>query len=105
MTAEDLAAPVTHGDMDSIVRGIVRAVREKLDPLTSRVEALEARPVGVKYCGVWSSTATYAKDEAVTWAGSLWVALGKSTSMKPGDSPGSWQLAAKRGADGKSATT
>lgn len=49
------------------------------------------------YRGVWSD-AVYQKGDTVTYQGSLFVAL-EDTSQKPGTSD--WQLAAKRGRDGR----
>lgn len=50
--------------------------------------------------GVWKEGA-YERGDAVTWAGSLWVAQ-KDTETKPGTDDG-WRLAVKRGRDGKDA--
>jgi integrin beta 3 len=49
--------------------------------------------------GVWKEGAAYAKGDAVTWAGSLWIAQ-KDTDSKPEGGDG-WRLAVKRGRDGK----
>ena len=52
------------------------------------------------YKGVWKeSNGAYKKGHTVTQSGSLWVCL-KATDTKPGSSD-DWQLAAKRGTDGK----
>lgn len=57
-------------------------------------------PVAI-YRGVHRDGQTYAKGDMVTWAGSLWHA-NEATADKPGgDSP--WQLAAKKGRDGRDA--
>ncbi len=52
-----------------------------------------------EYHGVWTPK-SYVTGDSVTWAGSLWIAK-TNTSMKPGDGSDGWQLAVKRGADGK----
>ncbi len=52
-----------------------------------------------EYHGVWTPK-QYVTGDSVTWAGSLWIAK-TNTSMKPGDGSDGWQLAVKRGADGK----
>lgn len=49
--------------------------------------------------GVYKQDAAYEQGDAVTWGGSCWVAL-KDTSNKPGTCD-AWQLAVKRGRDGK----
>jgi len=52
------------------------------------------------YKGVWKeSNGAYKKGHTVTQSGSLWVCL-KATETKPGSSD-DWQLAAKRGTDGR----
>lgn len=51
------------------------------------------------YRSVWSEGA-YAKGDAVTWDGSLWVA-GDTTTERPGTGATAWRLAAKRGRDGR----
>ncbi len=49
--------------------------------------------------GVWSEGKTYEAGDAVTWAGSVWIAQ-KATSDKPDGGDG-WRLSVKRGRDGK----
>lgn len=51
--------------------------------------------------GVYKAEAAYAKGDAVTWAGSLWIAQ-EDTAEKPDTGKG-WRLAVKRGRDGKDA--
>lgn len=54
------------------------------------------------YRGVFKLDEDYARGDATTWGGSLWIAE-KATSAKP-DSPDSgWRLAVKKGRDGKDA--
>ncbi|WP_343347643.1 hypothetical protein WJT74_05140 [Sphingomicrobium sp. XHP0239] len=50
--------------------------------------------------GVFSEGKEYARGDAVTWAGSLWIAQ-KDTSEKPGGDGDDWRLAVKKGRDGK----
>lgn len=51
--------------------------------------------------GVYRAEQTYERGDAVTWAGSLWIAQ-KETAAKP-DGGEDWRLAVKRGRDGKDA--
>jgi hypothetical protein len=51
--------------------------------------------------GVWREGESYAKGDAVTWAGSLWIAQ-RGTAEKPETGEG-WRLAVKRGRDGRDA--
>lgn len=50
--------------------------------------------------GVFKADVPYAKGDAVTWAGSLWIAQ-DSTTQKPGEGATAWRLAVKKGADGR----
>jgi hypothetical protein len=52
--------------------------------------------------GVYRDGGSYKTGDAVTWAGSLWIAQ-KDTSGKP-DAGEDWRLSVKRGRDGKSVT-
>ena len=98
---------VREGSMLSAIARVTKelfTVRDtRLQALEQRIADLEARPPGVQYRGVWATTAKYVKDEAVTWDGSLWVARIDSFGTRPGTAPACWQLAVKRGADGKGA--
>jgi hypothetical protein len=49
--------------------------------------------------GVYKDGSEYAKGDAATWAGSLWIAQ-RETTAKPGDGD-DWRLAVKKGRDGK----
>lgn len=49
--------------------------------------------------GVWVEGKEYAAGDAVTWAGSVWIAQ-KGTNEKPDGGDG-WRLSVKRGRDGK----
>jgi hypothetical protein len=84
------------------VRALFGRQREQIAQLEARIAVLEARPLGVRYCGTWSVDRAYERDEAATSGGSLWVALRASSGEAPGSSD-AWQLAVKRGRDGKDA--
>lgn len=49
--------------------------------------------------GVYKAGDEYERGDAVTWAGSLWIAQNE-TKEKPGEG-GGWRLAVKKGRDGK----
>jgi len=76
--------------------------------LDARIEALEATTDqvltrGIFYAGTWQKALGYDRGSAITHAGSLWIAV---TNAEQGEAPGAsdcWQLAAKRGRDGKDA--
>lgn len=77
--------------------------RRKIEALERQIEALRAdRPMlADSYRGVWpaASFEPYRKGAFVTHDGSLWIAR-TETRSKPGTAD-DWQLAVKRGADGK----
>lgn len=52
------------------------------------------------YRGVWAEGA-YDEGDTVTHGGSLWHCNADGTTSKPGDEPGAWTLAVKRGRDAK----
>lgn len=58
------------------------------------------------YCGVWSDQRAggFQRGDVVTWDGCCWVAL-KDTTARPANGSGSadWQLAVKKGRDGRDA--
>jgi hypothetical protein len=74
-------------------------VADLVESLQARIVALEARPE-IHYRGVWAE-GEYCEGDFVTHAGSCWH-CNERTKSKPGDGA-AWQLAVKRGADGKSA--
>ncbi len=62
------------------------------------VQRQVSAPLADAYKGVWKAEA-YKRGNAVTWGGSLWIAL-RDTEVKP-ETNADWQLAVKRGRDGK----
>jgi hypothetical protein len=76
--------------------------RERITELEKRVATLEARPTGLRYCGVWEPFGDYQKDDGCTYHGSLWVALRASSGEAPEGSD-AWRLCCKRGRDGRDA--
>lgn len=72
-----------------------------IEALSERVRAVEARPVGLSYAGVWRAGEAYAKHTGVTHDGSVWVARTDYPSGEPGTPDSGWQLAVKRGSDGR----
>lgn len=53
------------------------------------------------YCGVWKEGSTHRRGDFVTWASSVWHCNAKETTQKPGNGSADWQLAVKRGEDGR----
>ena len=75
--------------------------RDRCNELEKRVAELEARPT-FKYRGVHVVGQQYSPGDFVTDGGCLWYAH-RSTVQRPGDGP-DWQLAVRKGRDGKDAT-
>jgi hypothetical protein len=53
------------------------------------------------YRDVYSGEAAYDPADVVTYAGSMWLALKKTTGEQPSKSPDAWRLVVKRGQEGK----
>jgi hypothetical protein len=87
---------MTTQDTETIADVIIAAVKAAIAPYEQRIAALEARG----YKGLYSPGAAYAKGDHVTFDGSLWIAR-DATTETPGDGATRWQLAAKRGRDGR----
>lgn len=103
------------------------ALRTALEPITSRLVAVETRPptpgppgepgtpgppgaagrdgldgkAGVTYCGTYVDGRTYDRGDGTTYAGSLWHCNVDGTVSRPGDGSKDWTLMVKRGRDGK----
>ena len=60
------------------------------------------RSPSLLYRGVFREGDQYDGGDAVTYGGSLWVAL-RATTTKPGDGSPDWRLAVKKGRDGRDA--
>jgi hypothetical protein len=74
-----------------------------LETKIARLEGALAEKSAVKYMGVHRTGATYSEGSLVTRDGSIFHA-NKTTSEIPGEGCLDWQLACKRGRDGKDAT-
>lgn len=79
---------------------------EQVDERTWRMGRSDGSIVGMVsfavpiYRGVYVAGTGYVKGDAVTYAGSLWIAR-EATKDKPGDGATAWQLAVKAGRDGR----
>lgn len=82
-------------------KDVVNPLAEQIAALTKRIEELEARPVGLNYRGTFHPSHRYARNDGVTAAGSIWVALQDEPPKSPGEPNSGWMLAVKRGLDGR----
>jgi hypothetical protein len=91
----------------NVLRELLRPIVEKLDAMTERLEAVEARPIGVIDRGVFTTGTTYAAGDGTTWDGGYWVCQVQTTEQ-PGEGCQAWRLAVhrgKRGPEGKRGQT
>jgi hypothetical protein len=54
----------------------------------------------ITWLGAWSSSSSYLATDAVSFAGSSWIAVASSTNVTPGTDGTKWQLLAQAGAAG-----
>jgi hypothetical protein len=95
---------ISKASMTALAKAFAPVIHEHIEkmtaPLHKRIAQLEARPE-LKYAGVWKAETSYSEGAAVTQDGSCWIA---KTFTLPGQKPGdcdAWQLAVKRGKDGR----
>lgn len=89
---------------------VANCIKDAVAPLHARIETLEtgferrfAEMVArQKYCGAHERGRQYRRANSVTAGGNLWIAL-CDTVQAPGDGP-DWQMAVRKGRDGKDAT-
>ena len=86
------STPVTMRMLKALMSEMGDGVGSRLRSLSERIRVLEQRPAGMRYSGTWAP-GEYAKDQAVTMSGGLWVAK-ETTTDRPGTS-NQWQLAVK----------
>jgi hypothetical protein len=94
--------------LQAVMKGIAAVLKERfavsdhrIDAIEQRIRELEQRPRGIEYQGVWEASRTYQAGDAVTVVGSLWICRSVNTGMRPGESSHAWQLAVKKGRDGR----
>ena len=78
-----------------------RQTAERITALESRIVALESLPLRLTYLGVWNDGEPYAANSVVTRDGSMWVSLTNENRSRPGSAHSGWQLAVKRGSNGR----
>ena len=90
-----------------LLPSIGKFVREQIEkacaPLRRHIAELETR--GVNYCGIYQRAVGYKRGDVVTHDGSMFVAVAEVAPNQLPGAGGPWQLAVKRGADGKDVRT
>ena len=89
--------------MQGLAAGTREFVEARVATLEARIVALEQRPAGLKYTGVWQRANEYERHDGVTHGGSLWVCVGDRARSEPGTDTKTWQLCVKAGRDGRDA--
>lgn len=79
-----------------------RTLAVRLTHTDGEVVEHEIRSQAIIYREIYQEGTEYVGGDAVTWAGSLWIAL-RATASKPGDGSPDWRLAVKKGRDGRDA--
>jgi hypothetical protein len=91
---------MTERELAEVIAGAVKtAVKTQFERLTARVDELEGRAAGQRYCGIWDGQQEYRPGNTATWDGSTWH-CNCTTRAKPGVN-GDWTLCVKRGKDGR----
>ena len=97
---------MTREEQQTFLRAVGAFVHEQVQKQTAslvkRVTELEQRPQS-KYIGTWNGQTKYREGEMATHQGSVWCCRVSETTAAPGGPDGCWQLAVKRGRDGKDA--
>ena len=83
------------------VAAATKPLRDKIEALEIRNLEAEKQAAEFRYRGVWQPGEQYRRNNFVTQDGGVWVCL-RDTEGKPGQSL-DWQLAVRRGRDGKDA--
>jgi len=83
-----------------MIDAAVSPLRVKQAELEARLKALEAQPL--KYEGVWEQR-EYPVGSFVTHGGSVWYCRETASAADQPNASRCWQLAVKRGRDGKDA--
>jgi hypothetical protein len=97
------AGYVTLAEVGRMLEEAGKTMAEELRKRDLKIKALEDRPPGLQYAGVFKPGASYPKHTGVSHQGSVWVARKDFPSKQPGEPNSGWILAVKRGRDGKDA--
>jgi hypothetical protein len=76
------------------------ALEQQVAALAQRVTLVEGLIQNMRYCGIWATGQDYVVGNSVTHGGSLWICR-KPTHGRPGEDVHGWQLAVKKGRDGR----
>jgi hypothetical protein len=93
-------------DVSALAKVVGTILREQLDPMRARLDALEdvvRNAKSLQYRGVHEAGTAYDAGDTVTYGGSLWH-CNSLTKDRPGEGNPAWTLAVKRGRDGKDVT-
>jgi hypothetical protein len=103
--AKDMAKNILRGSKGSLndtlltMATLLRELVEEHVALKAHVVELEQKP-GLAYQGTWDEQKVYHVGDFVTDGGSLFCCRDSNVGVRPGSSD-AWQLAVKRGKDGR----
>ena len=95
-------------ETDLIATAVVQLVKQAIEPLKARNEALEARLAelegkALKDGGVWQAHKSYDLGDVITHSGSSWVCITAHVGGQHFPDHGFWRLLVKKGRDGRDA--
>jgi hypothetical protein len=96
LLAKEIADLIRHH-----VAAATKPLRERIEMLERRTIEAESQAAEFRYRGVWQPGEQYRRNNFCTFDASVWVCL-RDTEGKPGQCL-DWQLAVKKGRDGKDA--
>lgn len=85
--------------LGALAKGLYDWLGPILADIDKRIAAAEAKPM-LRYLGVWDHAKVYQIGDFVTDDGSLFHCMDSNINVRPGSGQ-TWQLAVKRGRDGK----
>jgi hypothetical protein len=100
LDAKDVELTAREGDVVEKVLSIVaKGVGAEIHRMEKRIAELETRPT-MKYEGVWDEQKVYRIGDFCTDGGSMFCCRESNVGARPGSSD-AWQLAVKKGRDGR----
>jgi tetrahydromethanopterin S-methyltransferase subunit B len=75
----------------------VKPLKKRVGELETRLAALESKPAGCSWKGVFHDGTIYTEGSLVTKAGGLWLCTREQTAATPGSNPECWRLVVKKG--------
>lgn len=81
------------------MEAVGRVLKQVIDPMKARLDALEAKP-SMQHRGVWRADTQYQQGDVVSHGGSGWISKALNKAQKPGETR-LWTLFVKKGRDAR----